>query len=94
MRPFDINFTRGQFWRSGIVVACACACACVCVCPYVWMSQPRACPRENFSPVQARINIFGPEVQNNCLRKSLTLTFKVKFNLKVRTSLCLFPPLE
>ena len=25
-------FTRGQFWPSGIVVACVCVCVCVCVC--------------------------------------------------------------
>ena len=24
-------FTRGQFWPSGIVVACVCVCVCVCV---------------------------------------------------------------
>ena len=27
-----IIFTRGQFWPSGIVVACVCVCVCVCVC--------------------------------------------------------------
>ena len=25
-------FTRGQFWPSGIVVACVCLCVCPCVC--------------------------------------------------------------
>ena len=25
-------FTRGQFWPSGIVVACVCVCVCMCVC--------------------------------------------------------------
>ena len=27
-----IVFTRGQFWPSGIVVACVCVCVCVCMC--------------------------------------------------------------
>ena len=46
--------TRGQFWPSGIVVACV----CLCVCPSV--RQSRACPRDNSSPVQARITKLGP----------------------------------
>ena len=25
-------FTRGQFWPSGIVIACVCVCVCPCVC--------------------------------------------------------------
>ena len=28
-RLFDLCFTRGQFWPSGIVVACVCVCVCV-----------------------------------------------------------------
>ena len=28
-------FTRGQFWPSGIVVACVCVCVCLFVCPSV-----------------------------------------------------------
>ena len=28
-------FTRGQFWPSGIVVACVCVCVCMCVCPSI-----------------------------------------------------------
>ena len=27
--------TRGQFWPSGIVVACVCVCVCACVCPSI-----------------------------------------------------------
>ena len=30
--PLFIIFTRGQFWPSGIVVACVCVCVCVFVC--------------------------------------------------------------
>ena len=47
-------FTRGQFWPSGIVVACV----CLSVCPSV--RQSRACPRNNSSPLSARITKFGP----------------------------------
>ena len=35
---------------------------CVRVCVCVW--QSRACPRDNSSPIQARITKFGPEMQN------------------------------
>ena len=47
-------FTRGQFWPSGIVVACV----CLCVCPSV--RQSPACLRNNSSTVQARITKLGP----------------------------------
>ena len=46
-------FTRGQFWPPGIVVAC--------VRPSVSPSVlHQVCPRDNSSPVQARITKFGP----------------------------------
>ena len=38
-------FTRGQFWPSGIVVAC------VCLCVRLSVRQSRACPHDNSSPV-------------------------------------------
>ena len=48
-----IFFTRGQYWPSGIVVAC--------VCPSVRQSvRHQVCPRDNSSPVQATITKFGP----------------------------------
>ena len=36
-------FTRGQFWPSGIVVACVCVCTCVCVsvCPSIMSLSER-----------------------------------------------------
>ena len=55
-------FTRGQFWPSGIVIACVCGSVCPCVCMCVY--QSRACPHDNSSPIQARITKFGPEMQN------------------------------
>ena len=45
-------FTWGQFWPSGIVASCV----CLCVCPSV--RQSHACPRDNSSPVSARITKF------------------------------------
>ena len=51
-------FTRGQFWPSGIVIAC------VCVCVY----QSLAFPHDNSSSVQARITKFGPEKQNTLVK--------------------------
>ena len=75
-------FTRGQFWPSGIVIACVRVCQSVC--------QSLACPRDNLGPIQARIAKFGPKMQKTLVKVpivfggQLTLTVKVKFNLKVR----------
>ena len=44
-------FTGGQFWPSGIVVACVCVYASIHLCVY----QSQYCPHNNLSPVQARI---------------------------------------
>ena len=57
------NFTRGQFWPPGIVVAC------VCVCVY----QSLACPHDNSSPVQVRITKFGAEKQNTLVKVPIVL---------------------
>ena len=46
---FLFLITRGQFWPSGIVVACVCVCVCMCVC--LCVRQSRVCPRDNSSTV-------------------------------------------
>ena len=80
--------TRGQLWSSGIVIACVCLCVCVYVC--VCVPQSSVCPDDNLSAAQATITKIGPEVQNTLVKipivfwGSLTLTFKVKLNLKVK----------
>ena len=56
-------FTRGQFWPSGIVVACVCPCG----------RQSRACPRDNLSLVPARITKFEPDMQNNLVKIPIVL---------------------
>ena len=56
-------FTRGQFWPSGIVVACVCSCG----------RQSRACPRDNLSLVLARITKFEPDMQNNLIKIPIVL---------------------
>ena len=72
----------------------------VCVCVHVSVCQPWACLCDNLWPIQARIIKFGPEVQNNLIKIPfvfggwLTLTVKVKFNLKVKISLCPVSPPE
>ena len=64
-------FTRGQFWPSGIVVACVCLSVCVSVC--VCVRQPRACPRHKSTRVQARTTKFGKKVQNNLVKVPIVL---------------------
>ena len=54
----EFIFTRGQFWPSGIVIACVCGSVCVCV------YQSLACPGDNSTLIQARITKFWPEMQN------------------------------
>ena len=56
------NFTRGQFWPSGIVIACVCVSGCPCV------YQSLACPHDNSSAGQARITKFGSEIQNTLVK--------------------------
>ena len=86
--PNQCNFvTRGQFWPSGIVVACVCLSVCVSVC--VCVRQPRACPRHKSRRVQARTTKFGQKVQNNLVKVPIVLggdwpsrsnlTWKAKF---------------
>ena len=58
--------TRGQFWPSGIVVACVCLSVCVSVC--VCVRQPWACPCHKSPRVQARTTKFGQKVQNNLVK--------------------------
>ena len=58
-KEFVFHFTRGQFWPSGIVVACVWVSGCQTVC------QSLACPRDNSGPIQARITTLRPNVQNN-----------------------------
>ena len=58
-------FNRGQFWPSGIVVACVCVSVCPCVC------QSRACPPDNAPLVQARITKFGTKVQKTLVKLSI-----------------------
>ena len=64
-------FTQGQFWPSGIVVACVCLSVCVSVC--VCVRQPRACPRHKSRRVQARTTKFGQKVQNNLVKVPIVL---------------------
>ena len=68
--PQDINraqgpgpiFTRGQFWPSGIVVA-----------PVRPSVRHQVCPRDNSSPVQARITKFAPKMQNTLVKVPVVL---------------------
>ena len=58
-------FTRGQFWPSGIVVACVCSCG----------RQSRACPRDNLWLVPARITKFEPDMKNILVIIPIVLRF-------------------
>ena len=75
-----------SFYPRPVLASGYCRCLCLCVCVY----QSLACPDDNSSPVQARITKFGPEKQNTLVKfpivlgGQLTLTFKVKFNFKLK----------
>ena len=62
-------FTRGQFWPSGIAVACVCLCVRVCV------YQSLACPRDKSRPVQARIAKFGPKMETTLVKVPIVFFF-------------------
>ena len=81
-------FTRGQFWPSGIVIACVCVCVRVCMCVSLCVNHllVRVITRDPFK-------LGSPNLDQICKRPwlrsllfggQLTLPFKVKFNLKVR----------
>ena len=88
-------FTRGQFWPSGIVLACVYLCVCV--------RQPRACPRRISSRVKARTTKFEQRMQNNLVEVPIvlegnwpwplrsTLTWKAKFTPTLSLSTPLLP---
>ena len=67
----DWFVTRGQFWPSGIVVACVCLSVCVSVC--VCVCQPRVCPRHKSPRIQARTTKFEQKVQNNLVKVPIVL---------------------
>ena len=46
---------------------CVCVSVCLCVC------QSRVCPRDNSSPVQARITKFGAQMQNTLVKVPIVL---------------------
>ena len=64
-------FTRGQFWPSGIVIACVCVSVCPCV--RVCVCKSRACPHDNSPLVQARITKFGTKVQKTLVKVPVVL---------------------
>ena len=54
-------FTQGQFWPSGIVVACVCVCMCVCVCVSVNHELVRAIIHQPFK-------LGSPNLDQRCKR--------------------------
>ena len=79
---FVFVFTRGQFWPSGIVVACVCLCTCVCI-NLLFVRAITRDPLKLGSPnldQRCKRLGYGPY----CFGGKLTFTFKVKFNIKVR----------
>ena len=62
--------TRGQFWPSGIVVACVCVsvCSCVRVCVSI-----TGCPRDNSPLVQPSITKLGAQVQKTLAKVPIVL---------------------
>ena len=69
-------FTRGQFWP---VVLSLPASVCLSVC------QPRACPCNNSSPLQARTTKLGQKMQNTLVK--IPIVFGVDWPWPVRSNL-------
>ena len=90
------NFIGGQFWPSGIVVACVCSCG----------RQSWACPRDNLLLVPARITKFELDMQNILVKilfvlgvdspwpSRSNLTWKSKFTLFWACPYNHLPPVE
>ena len=85
-----VVFTWGQFWPSGIVVGCVCVCVCACV----RLSILPCVNHELVHAITHHLHKLGsPNLDHRCKRPCLrsllflgwlTLTFKVKFNFKVK----------
>ena len=79
-------FTRGQFWPSGIVVACV----CLSVCPSIRVCGKhllvRAITHHPFKlgSLNSDHRCKRPWLRSLLFWEWLTLTFKVKFNFKVK----------
>ena len=81
------DFTVIVFYQFGPRVLSLPASVCLCVCVLVY--QSRVCPHDNSPLVKARITKVGVHVQKTFVKVTTvlewsTLTFKVKFNLKVK----------
>ena len=74
-------FTRDQFWPSSIVVACV----CVSVCPCINHGLVRAITHHSFKLASPNLEYMlkRPWLRTYGFWGSSTLTFKVKFNLKL-----------
>ena len=57
---------RGQFWPTGIVVACVCVSVSLCVNHLLVRTI-------TWDPFQARITKFGPKMQNNLVKVPIVL---------------------
>ena len=78
--------TRGQFWPSGIVVACVClfVCPSVCVCGKHLLVRAITHHPSKLGSLNLTIGVKDLGKDPYCFGGWLTLTFKVKFNFKVK----------
>ena len=65
---FQLICTRGQFWPSGIVVACVCVCVRLSVCVYVSVSINHELVR---TITQQPCKLGSPNLDHRCKRASL-----------------------
>ena len=78
----ELFLTPGHFWHSGIVVACVCLCMCACVNPeFVGAITCHLFKLESSNWDQ---KCKTPWLRSLLFLGWLTLTFKVKLNLKFK----------
>ena len=67
------SFWYIRFYSRPVLAFGYCRCLRLCVCVCLSVCQSRVCPRDNSSPVQARITKFGAQMQNTLVKVPIVL---------------------
>ena len=70
---FSYASQQSNFYPRPVLAFGYCRCLRLCVCVCLSVCQSRVCPRDNSSPVQARITKFGAQMQNTLVKVLIVL---------------------
>ena len=73
IKSINQHISFGRFYPRPVLAFGYCRCLRLCVCVCLSVCQSRVCPRDNSSPVQARITKFGAQIQNTLVKVPIVL---------------------